>query len=150
MTRSLDRKMAALESCLGCPICGELMNNPFTLNCGHGYCSLCIRRHLDKTLNFTTSDICPTCREKAFTEHLRPSQTLAVAIENFIVVKKESLGRSEIDTSNNGHLLRQTDENEECNDARMIEGQTSLRKMAHAHFHGLPKDKAKGTISLFS
>ncbi|CAG8439587.1 6477_t:CDS:10 [Diversispora eburnea] len=39
-----------------CPICKEFFNTPMISECGHTYCSLCIRRSL------ATDQVCPICR----------------------------------------------------------------------------------------
>jgi hypothetical protein len=46
---ALARHMMAIETSLRCAICNEFLNNPHSLQCGHSFCSECIRRHLDQT-----------------------------------------------------------------------------------------------------
>ncbi len=44
-----------IETSLRCAICSDFFNNPHSLPCGHSFCSECIRKHLDKMFNPTTS-----------------------------------------------------------------------------------------------
>lgn len=63
-----------LESCLrreelACPICMELLTDPFVTACGHTFCYACLARHLQ------SSSVCPSCsqhltRDLAFPNHL--------------------------------------------------------------------------------
>lgn len=148
---NIGRRLRMLDDALSCPICASPFNNPFALLCGHVFCSLCIRKHLDKSYNFTTCDICPSCREAARVDQLRPVKTLAAVIEHFAGLRQPLL-----------EMLRQTTEPPSCNSSvrngkrnssrvsaensqcRPVEGsQAPLRKMPQAHFHGLPRSKVK-------
>jgi hypothetical protein len=42
-SEGLGKRMIAFESLLRCPICDEFLDNALVLECGHLYCSLCIR-----------------------------------------------------------------------------------------------------------
>ena len=58
----LGKKMNRFEEFLRCPSCCEFFDNPMSLNCGHVYCSECIRVHLDSVINkMETSSRCPQC-----------------------------------------------------------------------------------------
>ncbi|KAF9431647.1 E3 ubiquitin-protein ligase rad18 [Entomortierella beljakovae] len=59
-----------IESHLRCPICKEILRAPLILQCSHNFCSVCIRRHLDKEL------ACPACRKEASILQLRRNTTL--------------------------------------------------------------------------
>lgn len=45
----LGSKICEIESILRCVICSEFLRNPHSLQCGHSFCSECIRKHLDKS-----------------------------------------------------------------------------------------------------
>lgn len=45
-----------LEDKMKCPICKEIINGAVILECGHSYCSLCLRKYLEY------KEECPTCR----------------------------------------------------------------------------------------
>lgn len=74
-----------------CPICQDLAVNPHTASCGHSFCSLCIRKHCDKTINLTSSDRCPCCREKIDTADLRRNLALAGLAHKFRSLGKQLL-----------------------------------------------------------
>lgn len=149
--------MDGLEGSLNCPICSDLFVNPFSLRCGHSFCSLCIRKHMDKTLNFTTSGICPVCRENAQSDHLRPSHTLAVVVENYSTVRRDIFSAIFVDNSSSVVGVS-TDKSKRTRGDKGICGNTAdiidnptcnlppIRRMAHPHFHGMSKDKVKKFI----
>ncbi len=88
----LGKKLAALEETMQCLICGDLYDNPHILGCGHSYCSICIRKHLDKVLNTSHLNTqCPTCKEKAEVGHLKADRPLAMVIMNYKKVRNELL-----------------------------------------------------------
>ncbi len=88
----LGKKLAALEETMQCLICGDLYDNPHILGCGHSYCSICIRKHLDKVLNTSHLNTqCPTCKEKAELGHLKADRPLAMVIMNYKKVRNELL-----------------------------------------------------------
>ncbi|TNN38653.1 Zinc finger protein RFP [Liparis tanakae] len=48
------------EEQLGCCICLEVFNDPVTIPCGHNFCKMCIKQHL----NSNSQRQCPTCNER--------------------------------------------------------------------------------------
>jgi hypothetical protein len=73
----LGKRMNDFEEYLRCPCCSEFFDNPNSLQCGHVYCSECIRKHFDPLINSTTHDSCPNCRVKADAAQLRPDKAMA-------------------------------------------------------------------------
>ncbi|KAJ1440258.1 hypothetical protein B484DRAFT_443526 [Ochromonadaceae sp. CCMP2298] len=86
---AIARKLSAIEQEMLCPICAGFVNNPHILNCGHSYCSICIRKHFDATLNRTSAGICPSCREKADSFDLKKNTTLASVVRQFRSLRKD-------------------------------------------------------------
>ena len=76
-------KLKALEESILCPICGEFFENPHSLKCGHSFCSVCIRKHLDRSINPNTFESCPSCKEKCTTFDLRADRVLCSVVLNF-------------------------------------------------------------------
>lgn len=107
----LGKKMATLEETMQCLICGDLYDNPHILGCGHSYCSICIRKHLDKVLNTSHLNTqCPTCKEKAELGHLKADRPLAMVIMNYKRVRNELLN------------LLKGNENKDCDKKRKRKG----------------------------
>lgn len=50
-----------------CPICVELISNPFVTPCGHTFCFACISTHL------RTKSSCPSCGAYLVQEHIHPN-----------------------------------------------------------------------------
>ena len=84
----LGEKLKQLEESLLCPICSEFLSNPHSLNCGHSFCSICIRKHLDRKINLTTFEQCPCCKEKSHVGHLRCDRSLSTAVGKFMESRK--------------------------------------------------------------
>ncbi|PAV23316.1 dna repair [Pyrrhoderma noxium] len=53
-----------IDESLRCRICGEIFDAPMTLQCGHSFCSVCVRRSLRDRKE------CPQCRNPAEEIHL--------------------------------------------------------------------------------
>ena len=53
-----------LETDLKCIICQEVFVTPTSLNCGHIFCALCIRKWMQKFSAKKTSPSCPLCKVK--------------------------------------------------------------------------------------
>ncbi len=61
-----------LEELLRCHICYELYSEPtMTANCGHNFCSLCVRKHL-----VVYKQQCPQCLEPSHESELRPNRAV--------------------------------------------------------------------------
>lgn len=57
----------ALVEQLKCPVCKELLKEPFVTGCGHTFCHGCIKHHLQ-----TTSQRCPCCGTYMITDQVTP------------------------------------------------------------------------------
>ncbi len=145
----LGQKFDSFEQNLMCPICQGHYNNPQILNCGHSYCSICIRKHFDKTLNRTSSDICPSCREKADSADLKVNRTLASIVSSFKKLRKElhsTLTANETENSSDVEIVENPKNKKVCNQARDAASTVITQRIPHYSFHGLSKDKVKKTI----
>lgn len=87
----IGSKLSLLEQSLVCGICSEFFENPHVLNCGHSFCSLCIRKHLDRNFNVNTFNKCPMCPEKAEVSHLHVNRVLEGITLNYRSVRDELL-----------------------------------------------------------
>ncbi|KAJ7063548.1 hypothetical protein C8F01DRAFT_1133456 [Mycena amicta] len=67
-----SKNLRNLDSSVRCPICTEYFDGPVSLQCGHSFCSLCIRN----TMAATSQSHCPTCRAPAKESQLRPNPTI--------------------------------------------------------------------------
>ncbi|KAF7294703.1 DNA repair protein [Mycena indigotica] len=66
------KSLQQLDAAVRCSICSEFFDGPVSLQCGHSFCSLCIRN----TMATTSQSHCPTCRAPAKESHLRPNSLL--------------------------------------------------------------------------
>lgn len=57
----------ALTDHLNCPICKELLREPYVTGCGHTFCHECIEHHLEKT-----SQKCPSCAAFVVSSQVKP------------------------------------------------------------------------------
>jgi hypothetical protein len=137
---ALGKKFSLLEEQLRCPICDEFYGNPHMLNCGHTYCSICIRKHCDPLVNKTTSGTCPICKEKAEVFDLKPNTVLASVVAQFIMVRPDALR-----LITNGTLLVNTNEDVQIieGDKRAASGVVINKRIPLLSFHGQKKDKVK-------
>ena len=78
----------AVDAAMRCSICKEFVDVPVALNCGHSFCSLCIRRSLEFRAQ------CPTCRAPADVNELRPNRGLEAAINAFRAARSVLLALS--------------------------------------------------------
>jgi hypothetical protein len=110
----LGKAMEKFEDDLECPICQDLFSNPQSLKCGHSFCSLCIRRHLDSSLNRSTSNICPVCRDKAELFDLRKNSSLNIIVEKYQDLRSMLFSRIQrinvTDSNENSVVLGKVDE----------------------------------------
>jgi hypothetical protein len=76
------RALAGLESQLRCGICSELFNIPVLLReCGHSFCSACIRQALGFKL------FCPTCRMPAGLGDIQKNPCLETITQHFVGIR---------------------------------------------------------------
>lgn len=57
----------ALLDQLKCPVCKEVLKEPFVTDCGHTFCHACINHHLQ-----TTSQRCPCCGTYMLADQVKP------------------------------------------------------------------------------
>ncbi|KAI0350227.1 hypothetical protein OH77DRAFT_1413481 [Trametes cingulata] len=72
--------LRVLDDALRCDICRDFYDAPVSLNCGHSFCSVCIRSALP------VSATCPSCRKPASEVHLRKN----VAVEDAVQAWREA------------------------------------------------------------
>ena len=131
------------------------------LKCGHSFCSICIRKSLDKVLNAhrtTTYMQCPSCREKADSADLIPNRALAVVITNYKTMRKGlfSLLSQPTTIGNSSSISNKMNKATVAVAASSSSSSSSsyqpchttpvIRRMPHYNFHGMTKDKIRKTI----
>ena len=62
-TAAFDALLAKLK----CPVCKELLREPFVTGCGHTFCHACINHHSQ-----TTSQLCPCCGTYMIADQVKP------------------------------------------------------------------------------
>ncbi|EJF62641.1 hypothetical protein DICSQDRAFT_126359 [Dichomitus squalens LYAD-421 SS1] len=67
--------LRAFDDALRCSICRDFYDAPVSLNCGHTFCSACIRSALPEQPQ------CPTCRKPATEVHLRKNVAMETAVQ---------------------------------------------------------------------
>jgi hypothetical protein len=140
----VGKKLGVLEESMVCAICSDFYTNPHSLNCGHSYCSACIRKHLDRNFNSFTSSQCPSCREKAETSHLRPNRVLALVISSFKSCRNDLL---DITKSTSLVINDHPDDNIEFpNLKRIVTKVTDVKYLPQKVFYKYSKDKIKKEI----
>ncbi|KAI0373293.1 hypothetical protein BV20DRAFT_1119336 [Pilatotrama ljubarskyi] len=72
--------LRVLDDALRCDICRDFYDAPVSLNCGHSFCSVCIRSALPANAT------CPSCRKPASEVHLRKN----VAVESAVQAWREA------------------------------------------------------------
>lgn len=145
----IGRKLSAFEKLLLCPICQGFLNNAHMLKCGHSYCSICIRKHLDSALNRTTSDICPSCRAKADSFDLKKNTVLSNIVRSFRNLRPDILRLTE-----SCHVSN-TIADDSCifvgkssaASSIVVKGIAICKRIPHFSFHGMKKDKVKTTLT---
>lgn len=70
-----DAGLAKFEDTLKCHVCKDFYNGPCITNCGHTFCSLCIRRHLDSMPR------CPICWKETTIAQLKVNIAVSDATE---------------------------------------------------------------------
>ncbi|KAJ3509958.1 hypothetical protein NMY22_g16122 [Coprinellus aureogranulatus] len=75
-----------LDATFRCSICGDPYDAPVTINCGHCFCSGCLRSAL------ATKQECPACRKPANEGHIRPNYVLEAAISAWNDARSYVLG----------------------------------------------------------
>ncbi|KAF8061598.1 hypothetical protein FPV67DRAFT_1422352 [Lyophyllum atratum] len=83
--------LRTLDGSLRCDICGELYDAPVTLNCGHCFCSYCIRASLAEKQE------CPACRKTAMEGHLRPNPVVEEVVSAWKLSRPYMLNLSKED-----------------------------------------------------
>ncbi|TGZ84335.1 DNA repair protein rad18 [Ascodesmis nigricans] len=73
--------LAVLDAALRCEICKDFYTAPVITNCGHTFCSLCIRRCLG------ADEKCATCRAPEQESRLRKNGAVQQAVDAFMAVR---------------------------------------------------------------
>lgn len=149
------RRMEVLQEGLLCPICQDFFCNPQMLKCGHTYCSLCIQRHCDSTLNRTNAGFCPSCREKSDPFDLRKNVLIATLVDNYKAVRKDifdllqnSINHKSAPSSETATSSRSSGRvtSKQQSSGQQQRGHPISTRIAHFHLHGVPKEKVKKAI----
>ena len=158
----LGRKMNSFEEFLRCPCCREFLDNPMSLNCGHIYCSECIRKHLDSVINtMQTSSRCPCCPQPAESSHLKPARTVSQLLESYLQVRNDlivnveggiTVQESSYEGDNDNDFIIQKNEIVRSKGKGRLSSSSSssssskVSHMTHKLFHGLSLAKAKQLV----
>ncbi|KAH9857688.1 hypothetical protein C2E23DRAFT_287840 [Lenzites betulinus] len=73
--------LRGLDDAVRCDICRDFYDAPVSLNCGHSFCSGCIRSALP------ISAICPTCRKEASEVNLRKNLAIERAVHAWKIAR---------------------------------------------------------------
>ena len=135
-----------------------------SLNCGHVYCSECIRKHLDSVINtMHTSSRCPSCPQQAEASHLKPARAISQLLESYLHVRDDLIVNVE------GGVTLQNKNDENVNEdfvpplhkyegkGTKVQARTSsslpsskISHMTHKVFHGLSLARAKQMVQELS
>lgn len=124
------------------------------LKCGHSFCSICIRKSLDKVLSAhrtTTYMQCPSCREKADSADLIPNRALAVVITNYKTMRKDLFSFLSQTTNTMGKPKKAVSSSSSSSSSSAphtttTHGNPVISRMPHYNFHGMTKEKIRKTI----
>ncbi len=83
--------LSILDEACRCQVCKEIMIAPVITNCGHTFCSLCIRRC------FTTDQRCPACRNLEEESRLRKNVAVEEIIEAFLLYRAQLMELDQLD-----------------------------------------------------
>ena len=86
--------LSNLDSLLRCQICKDFLNAPVLTNCGHVFCSICIRRTI------SNSNKCPLCLEETYESSLRKVLILDNIVKWFNNNRNDLLKNLSIDLVN--------------------------------------------------
>ncbi|KAG6874048.1 hypothetical protein C0995_006905 [Termitomyces sp. Mi166 len=75
-----------LDASLRCNICHELYDGPVSLNCGHSFCSYCVR------VSLAIKQECPTCRKTAIEGHIKPNAVIEDVVHSWKLSRSYILG----------------------------------------------------------
>jgi hypothetical protein len=142
----LGSKLKLFEESLLCCICNEYYENPMTIQtCGHTFCSLCIRKHMDsnysncKAISNCGDTSCPKCFIKIDTSSLKSNRTFANVILLFRSFRNDLL-----------NLIRNSNvSSKECTSLSHHAFMVSLpekipiQKLTHKSFHDASIEKLK-------
>jgi hypothetical protein len=147
---TLGKELNIFEENLRCPCCGEFFNNPVSLNCGHVYCSECIRKHLDSVINNNTSNSCPSCKLPSQMSHIRPDRSMAILIEAYILLRPKLMVNveQEFAPNNFSESIDKDIEILETGPRKTKNKNKEVLFIPQKHFHGISKDKIKASIEL--
>lgn len=136
------------DSSCTCPICHGYYKNPHMLKCGHSYCYLCISKHLDKTINRTTSHLCPHCKEKASLFDLTKNNSLTNIVTNFKKMRNKLKSLLEIHGTNQRSTSAAATEKLSLTRNNTLPIGTIIKsRMPHMDFHRAPIKQVKNKIA---
>eukprot|EP01120_Amphizonella_sp_Union-15-10_P016352 TRINITY_DN8599_c0_g1_i2.p1 TRINITY_DN8599_c0_g1~~TRINITY_DN8599_c0_g1_i2.p1 ORF type:complete len:107 (+),score=9.42 TRINITY_DN8599_c0_g1_i2:327-647(+) len=70
-----------------CPLCLEIFYNPSTIQCGHTFCSGCLKGYLINCRSKSKPLICPLCREVLPNDKIQVSYVLVELIKTIFPQK---------------------------------------------------------------
>ncbi|XP_077168273.1 E3 ubiquitin-protein ligase TRIM11-like [Paroedura picta] len=73
-----------------CSICQDYLTDPYTVDCEHHFCRVCISRHLEDSAAEST---CPLCKARIQLQNFKPNTALA----RFVKIAKQMSRRKEWD-----------------------------------------------------
>lgn len=140
--------LGQLESTLRCHICKEFMTAPVLTSCGHTFCSLCIRSHLNDDVH------CPACRSKTQSNTLRKNTvieeftTLFRAHRKDLIQSLTPVRQQESQPNGLKHDVESEKQENETIQTEMTDNSSnnvrrSSRKRSIANYAGLDVDKAE-------
>ncbi|RHZ76672.1 hypothetical protein Glove_194g18 [Diversispora epigaea] len=102
--------LQSLDLLSRCPICKEFFNTPMISECGHAYCSLCIRRSL------ATDQVCPICRVNLSESQLFKSTMIEDLVQSWTNMRQTllrgALEDERINSSNKKSSNKESSNNE--------------------------------------
>uniref|UniRef100_A0A060T995 Postreplication repair E3 ubiquitin-protein ligase RAD18 n=1 Tax=Blastobotrys adeninivorans TaxID=409370 RepID=A0A060T995_BLAAD len=140
--------LSQLESTIRCHICKEFMTAPVLTSCGHTFCSLCIRSHLNDDVH------CPACRSKTQSNTLRKNTVIEELTTLFRTHRKDLIQSLSSVCQNESHpdglkydAGREKQENETIRTERADDSDNNVRRSSRkrniANYAGLDVDKAE-------
>ena len=149
---SLGKSMKRFEDLFKCLICRDFLANALELDCGHAFCSLCLRRHFDITINRTpSSSSCPMCRSPATLPSARPARLLKEIIAQYTSVRGDLIAavKSKKGTKEEEKKEEKKKEETDLTSSSSFHGKDFLpsRPLSIPHLHGLNKARMKALIT---
>jgi hypothetical protein len=118
------------------------------LKCGHTFCSICIRKHMDPQINRTSSSTCAVCREAADSFDLRKNTVVCDAVQSFRGMRTGliDLLRNRATKANLDDDCIEIVDSRPKNISAIANGIAITKRLAHFSFHGMKREKVKATL----